>query len=71
MAVDYDWGRTIPAGCKALNRIMAHEAGHALGLWDGEMWDSVMAQSGLPGNPNLCGPTVYDAAVMRANYQSR
>lgn len=71
LTIDRDWDAITPGRCKALDPTTTHEAGHALGLWDGTMRDSIQAQISLPRNPNLCGPTIYDAAVMRANYQSR
>lgn len=54
--------------CSLLFEVIMHEAGHAFGLDHATITDSVMRDA--VGSTRRCTPTSYDAAAIRAIYQS-
>jgi hypothetical protein len=65
-----DWTSTNLGDCTQLHYVVAHEAGHALGLDHNGYIHSLMVTRYRPESME-CGPTPHDVVGIMANYQSR
>lgn len=55
--------------CSVLEKLVAHEVGHTLGVSaQHSSSDDQLMSSTTPYE--VCGPTLYDSAAMLTNYQS-
>ena len=68
-----DWNRRLTGGCKLIENILIHEAGHALGIgWPINEHPTLKMNSIMSYRaPRTCAPQKYDIIAIEANYQSR